>query len=244
MEDIAPVNPNSLKDLKERMNLISQADPKQYHNEFSLKRYLRAFKTVDDAFQVSFFLLHDVSTIFTTICFHFFGQAILKTNKWRETYGVETLDTNPALDQYKDKARVLRHRDCIGRPVIYIPAKNHNSERDIDEMTKFIVKCLEEACKKCFEEVTDRLCIVFDLAEFNINCMDMQLVKNLIWLLSKHYPERLGVCLIINAPGLFSTVWPLIRQLIDDNTAKKVVFVNDETELCKYLIPDILPTDM
>lgn len=72
MEDIAPVNPNSLKDLKERMNLISQADPKQYHNEFSLKRYLRAFKTVDDAFQVSFFLLHDASTIFTTICFHFF----------------------------------------------------------------------------------------------------------------------------------------------------------------------------
>lgn len=72
----------------------------------------------------------------------------------------------------------------------------------------------------------------------------MQLVKNMIWLLSKHYPERLGVCLIINSPGLFSTVWPLIRQLIDDNTAKKVIFVNDETDLCKYLIPDILPTDM
>ncbi|XP_075161322.1 uncharacterized protein LOC142234128 [Haematobia irritans] len=222
MEEITPVNENDLKDLKERMNLIAQADPKQYHNDFSLKRYLRAFKTVDDSF-----------------------QAILKTNKWREQYGVETLDSVASLEQYKDKARVLRHRDCIGRPVVYIPAKNHNSsERDIDELTKFIVKCLEEACKKCFEEVTDRLCIVFDLAEFNINCMDMQLVKNLIWLLSKHYPERLGICLIINSPGIFSTVWPLIRQLIDDNTAKKVVFVNDENELCKYLIPDILPTDM
>ncbi|TMW51057.1 hypothetical protein DOY81_003873 [Sarcophaga bullata] len=221
-EDAAPVNPNDLNDLKERMKLIVAADPKQYHNEYSLKRYLRAFKTTDDAF-----------------------QAILKTNRWREQYGVEGLENLPELQKHSTKARVLRHRDCIGRPVIYIPAKNHNSsDRDIDELTRFIVKCLEEACKKCFEEVTDNLCIVFDLAEFNTSCLDMQLVKNMIWLLSKHYPERLGVCLIINSPGLFSTVWPLIRQLIDDNTAKKVVFVNDETDLCKYLIPDILPTDM
>lgn len=41
-----------LKDLKERMKLIADADPNQYHNELSLKRYLRAFKTADAAFQV------------------------------------------------------------------------------------------------------------------------------------------------------------------------------------------------
>lgn len=48
----APVNEEELKDLKERMKLIADADPNQYHNEFSLRRYLRAFKTVDAAFQV------------------------------------------------------------------------------------------------------------------------------------------------------------------------------------------------
>uniref|UniRef100_D3TNE0 Phosphatidylinositol transfer protein 16 n=1 Tax=Glossina morsitans morsitans TaxID=37546 RepID=D3TNE0_GLOMM len=217
-----PINVNDLQDLKERMKLIAEADPNQYHNDYSLKRYLRAFKTTDDAF-----------------------QAILKTNKWRDQYGVSDLANSPELHQYGDKARVLRHRDCAGRPIIYIPAKNHNSNtRDIDEMTKFIVKCLEEGCQKCFEEVTDTLCIVFDLAEFSTSCMDMQLVKNLIWLLSKHYPERLGVCLILNSPGFFSTIWPVIRQLIDDNTAQKVIFIDNETELCKYLIPDVLPTDM
>lgn len=42
-----------------------------------------------------------------------------------------------------NKARVLRHRDMHGRPVVYIPAKNHNvNDRDIDELTKFIVYCL------------------------------------------------------------------------------------------------------
>ena len=49
---VKPVNEADLKDLKERMKLISEADPSQYHNELSLKRYLRAFKTTDAAFQV------------------------------------------------------------------------------------------------------------------------------------------------------------------------------------------------
>lgn len=102
----------------------------------------------------------------------------------------------------------------------------------------------EEACKRCFEEVVDSLCIVFDLSGFSASCMDYQLVKNLIWLLGKHYPERLGVCLIINAPGIFSTIWPVIRQWLDENTSKKVIFVPSEEELCKHLIPDILPENM
>lgn len=222
---VKPVSEEDLKELKSRMKLISDADPLQYHNEYSLKRYLRAFKGVDAAF-----------------------QAILKTNKWKKEYDVQSLtESNPIVKQHLDnnKARVLRHRDMIGRPVIYIPAKNHDvNDRDIDEITKFIVYCLEEACKKCFEEVVDNLCIVFDLRDFGLSCMDYQMIKNLIWLLSRHYPERLGVCLILNAPTLFSGCWTVIKGWLDENTSSKVLFVNSEEELCKYLIPDILPDNM
>ncbi|KAJ8922701.1 hypothetical protein NQ315_007735 [Exocentrus adspersus] len=219
------VNAEDLAELKKRMKLIVDADPSQYHNDYSLKRYLRAFKTVDDSF-----------------------KAILKTNKWRKEYGVSelTVDT-PAVrtNLQSNKARVLRHRDMVGRPVIYIPAKNHNvTNRDIDELTKFIVYCLEEACKKCFEEVIDNLCIVFDLKDFGVTCMDYQLVKNLVWLLSRHFPERLGICLIINSSALFSSCWTVIKGWLDENTTSKVKFINSEEELCTYLIPDILPTDM
>lgn len=52
-EELAPINEQDFKDLKERMKLIVEADPTQYHNDFSLRRYLRAFKTTDAAFQVS-----------------------------------------------------------------------------------------------------------------------------------------------------------------------------------------------
>lgn len=46
------VSEEDLKSLKERMKMISDADPQQYHNDFSLRRYMRAFKTVDNAFKV------------------------------------------------------------------------------------------------------------------------------------------------------------------------------------------------
>lgn len=73
-------------------------------------------------------------------------KAILKTNKWRVEYNVDKLNLDcPEIKKHHDgnKARVLRHRDMAGRPVIYIPAKNHNvNDRQIDELTKFIVYCL------------------------------------------------------------------------------------------------------
>lgn len=50
--NVQPVKDEDLQELKKRMKLIAEADPNQYHNEFSLKRYLRAFKTVDEAFKV------------------------------------------------------------------------------------------------------------------------------------------------------------------------------------------------
>lgn len=135
------VNEADLKDLKCRMKLIEAADPEQYQNEFALRRYLKAFKTTDEAFKVNDFKTHS-RIIFKLFLF----QAILKTNKWRKEYGVNELTADlPIVKSNLElkKARVLRHRDLVGRPIVYIPARNHNvNDRDIEEFTKFIVYCL------------------------------------------------------------------------------------------------------
>ena len=41
--------------------------------------------------------------------------------------------------------------------------------------------------------------------------MDYGFVKQLIWLLTKRYPERLGKCLIVNAPYIFMGCWLVIK---------------------------------
>lgn len=212
------------KDLKSRLEYIFKADPDQEHNDHSIRRFLRAFKTVDGAF-----------------------TALLKHNKWRREYGVDSISPDEAeIKKEIDSKKIVicPHRDIEGRPVIYVAVRKHDvNNRDLDQFTRYIVYQLENACKRCYEDVIDNLCIVFDLKDFGLSCMDYQFVKNLIWLLSRHYPERLGVCLIWNAPSIFSGCWNIIKQSLDEVTANKVIFVNDEMELCKYLHPDILPSD-
>lgn len=141
---VKEVSDSDLQEVKSRMKLIADADPTQYHNDFSLKRYIRAFKTVDDAFKVWNEDRRQMITLMIVICF--VSQAILKTNKWRVEYGIKDLTPEtPCIKKNLEmkKARVLKHRDMYGRPVIYIPARNHNvNDRDIDELTKFIVYCL------------------------------------------------------------------------------------------------------
>ena len=139
-----------------------------------------------------------------------------KNSKWRKEFGVDQL--NPETDEYmkkevdSSKVVVLDHRDNLGRPIIFMRVKYHNAyERDLDKFTRFIVYILEKACKKCFDDVIDNLCVVFDLEGFSYSIMDYQFTKNLIWLLSKHYPERLGVCLVLNSSYLFSSCWMMVK---------------------------------
>ncbi|KAK7097265.1 uncharacterized protein [Littorina saxatilis] len=211
-------------ELKERCKILFEADPSQAHTDASLRRFLRAFQDVDVAFKM-----------------------LLKYNKWRREFGVDSLspdDPDIAEEMATGKVHILRNRDNKGRPVIYVAARKHNAyDRDIDKLRKFLVYILESACKKCNESVIDNLLLIFDLKGFTLASMDYQFVKSLIWLFSRNYPERLGNCLIINSPLIFTGCWTVISPWLNEVTASKVTFVSDETELCKYINPDALPPD-
>lgn len=77
-EELAPINEKDFKDLKERMKLIVDADPKQYHNDFSLRRYLRAFKTTDDAFQVSDSYTYKVTSTLKSEAYYLITKYLFK----------------------------------------------------------------------------------------------------------------------------------------------------------------------
>ena len=51
MDQVPEVNQADFDDLKKRMDIITNADPSQAQNDYALRRYLRAFKTVDASFQ-------------------------------------------------------------------------------------------------------------------------------------------------------------------------------------------------
>eukprot|EP01065_Artemidia_motanka_P046814 TRINITY_DN7183_c0_g1_i1.p1 TRINITY_DN7183_c0_g1~~TRINITY_DN7183_c0_g1_i1.p1 ORF type:complete len:483 (+),score=152.46 TRINITY_DN7183_c0_g1_i1:73-1449(+) len=49
--------------------------------------------------------------------------------------------------------------------------------------------------------------------------------KELVKLI-QHYPERLGVCVLVDAPTAFRGLWRILRPLLNDHTAEKVQFVS------------------
>jgi hypothetical protein len=62
-------------------------------------------------------------------------------------------------------------------------------------------------------------------------------------LFSKHYPERLGMALIINAPRLFSGLWSWIKRFVDPNTVAKVRFVSSGPHL-RSTLAEIFPDEL
>ncbi|GCB79463.1 hypothetical protein scyTo_0019549, partial [Scyliorhinus torazame] len=149
-------------------------------------------------------------------------------------------------------------------PILLVTAKLHHSkDRNLQTLMKFIVYLLETAGSQCDDEICDNFCIVFDMKDFSMNSMDYQFVKNLIWLLSNYYPERLGIWLIVNPPVLFSGCWVIIRSWcnlsaslhptrvvriwagwLDENTAKKVIFISKPEQLAEYIRLEALPRNL
>lgn len=209
-------------ELKHRLKPLFEAEPLKVQTDACLRRFLRGFEDVDEAY-----------------------SALIKYINWREEYGVNCLsrgDDDIEEQLALDKAEVLDFPDHIGRPVVLVTVRNHDSRtRDLNVITKFIVYILEEATRKCDEDIIDNLCITFDLKGFSFNNMDYGFVKQLIWLLSRRYPERLGKCLIVNAPFIFSGCWALIRLWLHEVTSSKIVFIKNEEHLAEYIPLDILP---
>nr|XP_014350984.1 PREDICTED: CRAL-TRIO domain-containing protein C589.09, mitochondrial-like isoform X2 [Latimeria chalumnae] len=191
-------------------------------NEKALSRFLRAYGSVEKAY-----------------------AGLDNYLKWRLDFGVDFIsDKQPEiLNELKSgKATLLDEKDYNSRPIILVTPRLHSSRnRNADSLTKFIVYLLESAAVRCNEEVCDNFCILFDMKGFSIHSIDYQFTKNMIWLLTNYYPERLGVWLIVNPPIFFSTCWIIMRNWLDEITAKKVVFVTSENQLKEYLPLDILP---
>ncbi|XP_069186564.1 uncharacterized protein [Procambarus clarkii] len=211
--------------LKEKLSSSAISIEHMKIDERTLKRYLKAFHTVDAAY-----------------------ERILATNAWRQDFDVANITRNtPGVKKTFDTkiCEILNQRDRQERPLIYVAVRNHSiQKRNVDDMTLFIVYMLETAADKCQEDGPDNVCLLFDMKNFSLMCMDYAVLKTLYTIMTDHYPERLGVCLVLNAPFIFSACWVIIRSWLDDNTAGKIKFIKSDDELSLYIDPTFLPADL
>ena len=176
--------------------------------------------------------------------------------------------TTPGVDKQvqSGKCYILKGRDRAGRPIIVVHVRRHlPSEQSVDELTRFGVYILEQAealLKHPLESgpaqeqssgtdsgkteqgtltaTPTEMCIVFNLADIGVANLDMKALKRIIYMLSNFYPERMGVCLLLHAPMMFSATWAIIRPWLSTRTQRKVHFVTED-QLTKFIAASALP---
>ena len=70
---------------------------------------------------------------------------------------------------------------------------------------------------------------------------DYGFVRFLLSCFQGHYPDNLGIALIVGAPWIFQGCWKIIKQLLDPIVANKIRFLKDKSEIKEYINETDIP---
>ncbi|KAH6913447.1 CRAL/TRIO domain-containing protein [Coprinopsis sp. MPI-PUGE-AT-0042] len=149
-------------------------------------------------------------------------QRLESTLKWRRDYGLydkltaETLE----VEAVTGKA-ILFGYDVEGRPAWYMIPSRQNTE-DVAQQNQFAVWMLER-CIDSMEAGVETIALLINFAQ-RAKHPALGQAKTFLDVLQNHYPERLGVALILNIPFLVNAFFKLVSPFIDPVTRNKLKF--------------------
>jgi hypothetical protein len=113
--------------------------------------------------------------------------------------------------------------DLMDRPTIY-SCLELAANKDIDDNRKHLISTFETAIGLMPPGV-EQWNWVLDMHGFRLVDCDPRLAKIFLSLAGERYPERLGNFWVVDAPGIFSTLWACVERFIDPVTKEKIKFV-------------------
>ena len=174
-------------------------------------------------------------------------QFLKEDYAWRKAEDAASLRTTPPADVLGQSPEVLaeyyRRRcvglDCQGRLTFYqayacCVVKKLKTIVPLENVVKYHA-WEQERATAMLDELKRRnrgdgaMSIILDVAGMTIG---KHINKDFIWLVKaiaahdqSHYPERMGVTFIVNAPSVFGLVWRTVRPFIDPATRDKIRIV-------------------
>lgn len=111
----------------------------------------------------------------------------------------------------------------LQRPVFYScmalsPNKVTESGRD------HLITRFEQAIRMMPDGV-EQWIWVSDFYGFGVADLHPAMAKEFLHMTANHYPERLGVYLLVDTPKIFEVLWNIVKPLLDPVTARKLKFV-------------------
>ncbi|KAL9231559.1 hypothetical protein vseg_006776 [Gypsophila vaccaria] len=130
--------------------------------------------------------------------------------------------------------------DKTGRPITVVYGGRHFQNPKpggLDEFKRYCVYNLEKIIAR-MPPGQEKFVAIADVKGWGYSNSDIRGYLGALSVLQDCYPERLGKMYIVHAPRVFMTAWKMIYPFIDDNTKRKIAFV-DSKQLKSKLLEDI-----
>lgn len=156
-------------------------------------------------------------------------EMIMETLEWRDEYKPFNVTRQDVLPILEIRSMYRNGMDKVGRPIIYVkPSYNPHS---VEERIQSLVYILEEATlsMRSLETGVEKMCWILDFeAETKVKKRSADgttVARQTIHLLQSHYPERLGIAFVLNAPWYMRMLWKIVSVFMHSVTRNKFIFL-------------------
>lgn len=149
-------------------------------------------------------------------------EMIKDTLLWRRSYKPDQIGEEKVEELLKCGSNYVSSKDISGRPIIYMRSARDDPKFSAARKLELIVFNMELACAMMRPPV-EKCVYIVDLKGFSVSKHgDTALGRQFANILQNHYPERLGMMFIINAPKIFVPCFQVFKTFVDPITKDKI----------------------
>ncbi|KAF8206348.1 CRAL/TRIO domain-containing protein [Mycena galopus ATCC 62051] len=163
-------------------------------------------------------------------------QRLETTLKWRREYGIYETTPEQVEPEALTGKEIPLGFDVNGRPALYLIPSRQNTNESTQQI-KFNVWMLER-CIDLMPAGVESLDLLINYADKAKN-PSFGTARAVLSILQDHYPERLGLALILNVPWLLNAFFKFITPFVDPITRNKMKF-NPQVIEDKIFSPDMV----
>lgn len=158
--------------------------------------------------------------------------------KWRlNCKPEEILWDDVAKEAETGKIYRSNYTDKCGRPVLVMRPRCQNT-KSVKGQIKYLVYCMESAVVNLPED-QEQMVWLIDFHGFNLSNISVMVTKETAHVLQDHYPERLGIAILYDAPKIFEPFWKVAKPFLDPKTASKVKFMYSDDPNSKKMMEEL-----
>lgn len=164
------------------------------------------------------------------------------TMNWRREYKPDLIVPDSVKREGETGKHIISGFDKCGRPVLYLRPGRENTEANPQQI-RFLVFDLERAIDFCPAN-QDKITWVIDYHNAtNASQPNFSTQLKVLSILQNHYPERLGLAIVVNVPFILKTFFTAISPFLDPVTRTKLQMLRSPDRVKEWIPEEMLDHD-